>query len=396
MHDVVVVGAGPAGWAAAAACAEAGLDTALVAPDLEEPWAATYAAWRHEVAGVGLPDRVWRAGWDEVVVHGARRHVLARGYGVFANDVLQQWLWDRAADAGAAEAVAGATGVEHTSRSTRVLVGTGAIEGRVVLDATGAVARLLDQRPRTGAAQVAHGVVAQARVPPEVGSCVLMDWRAAGGPDGPPSFLYALDLGADGWLLEETSLAADPPVDRTLLAARLDARLAGLGVAVEQVHHEEHVHIPMGAPPPRVQRVVGIGAAGGLVHPATGYSVAASLRSAPALARAIADAIARRATPEAVAAAGWQALWPAGRRRSRALEGYGLGALLRFGQEDAQAFFDAFFDLDPEAWSGYLAGTLPPAEVASVMGRLFAAVPWGVRRRLAAGDPRELGRGLRR
>src|SRR4029079_18254070 len=70
VHDVVVVGAGPAGWATAAACAEAGLDTAVLAPDLDRPWTPTYGAWPDELTGLGLPDGVWRRRWSEVEVIG--------------------------------------------------------------------------------------------------------------------------------------------------------------------------------------------------------------------------------------------------------------------------------------------------------------------------------------
>jgi lycopene beta-cyclase len=212
---------------------------------------------------------------------------------------------------------------------------------------------------------------------------------------GEPTFLYALRLDDGGWLLEETSLAARPALPLSLLEDRLGARLDALGARLGPVRAVEHVHIPMGAGVPRPQRVVGFGAAGGLVHPATGYSVAASLRVAPALARAVADGLARRATPEAVAAAGWAAVWPSGRRRARALEDYGLGALLRLDQAGAQDFFDAFFSVEREQWAPYLAGTASPGEVSSLMRRVFAAAPWRVRTRLATGDVRRLAPGLR-
>jgi lycopene beta-cyclase len=186
-------------------------------------------------------------------------------------------------------------------------------------------------------------------------------------------------------------LARRAPVPADGLRARLEARLAARGVRVAEVVGTERVLIPMGvAPPPRHQRAIGFGVAGGLVHPATGYSVAASLRAAPRLAGALARALDRRATPAAVAEAGWDAVWPVARRRARALEDYGLSVLLHLGPEPTRRFFDAFFALPEGAWSGYLSGALSAAEVAGVMGRLYRSVPVGLRARLLAGDPRAL------
>ena len=45
-------------------------------------------------------------------------------------------------------------------------------------------------------------------------------------------------------------------------------------------------------------------------------------------------------------------------------------------------FFDAFFRLPTEAWSGYLAGTLSPAALGAVMTRLFRSLPFSLRWRL--------------
>ena len=47
-----------------------------------------------------------------------------------------------------------------------------------------------------------------------------------------------------------------------------------MGVNVGEVFEEEFCYIPMGGDLPRKgQRVVGIGAAGGLVHPSTGFQI---------------------------------------------------------------------------------------------------------------------------
>lgn len=51
------------------------------------------------------------------------------------------------------------------------------------------------------------------------------------------------------------------------------------------------------------------------VHPATGYSIARSLREAPGLAADLAAILAKDLTVGQTAEAAWHALWPAEKRR---------------------------------------------------------------------------------
>ena len=55
--DVLVVGAGPAGMALAAACAQLGMKVGLLDPNPERPWVATYGMWSPELP-VDLPASV--------------------------------------------------------------------------------------------------------------------------------------------------------------------------------------------------------------------------------------------------------------------------------------------------------------------------------------------------
>jgi lycopene beta-cyclase len=115
------------------------------------------------------------------------------------------------------------------------------------------------------------------------------------------------------------------------------------------------------------------------VHPATGYSVAASLRLAPTLAEAIAVG---RDTVDAV--------WTADRRRARALHEFGLDVLVGLDADATRSFFDAFFDQPVGVWRDYLRVDTTTRAVSGVMWRLFRSAPWPLRRRLMAGDPRRL------
>jgi lycopene beta-cyclase len=287
-------------------------------------------------------------------------------------------------------------GVQHFTWGSRLLTSIGGVDAGLVVDASGAssclTVRLVAQR--VPAVQAAWGLVARFDQPPgPPGACVLMDW--SGTDEDDPTFLYAMDLGDRTWLVEETSLARRPALAADTLRRRLDTRLRSSGAEPHDAIGHETVSILLDLPVPSGhQPVVAFGAAGGLVHPATGYSVAASLRAAPRLAAAVRAAVERRAGPAAAARAAWAAVWPGWRRRARALERYGLDALLRCRRREMQDFFETFFDEPPAARARYLAGEATPREVAALMGRVFADAPASVRRRLVAGDLRPLFRAL--
>ena len=148
---------------------------------------------------------------------------------------------------------------------------------------------------------------------------------------------------------------------------------------------EEQVRIPLGGPLPSVQAVAATGAAAGLVHPATGYSVAAGLQVAPRLAEAVRRSLDAGHEADRLAAAAWSAVWPPSRRRARRLEQVGLSRLLAMGPDEVRAFFDAFFALPVERWAPYLSGSGSTVELARAMTAVFSASPGDVRRRLARG-----------
>ena len=242
--------------------------------------------------------------------------------------------------------------------------------------------------------QTAYGVVIDGRPPTLAGEhAVLMDWTPPPGfEDRTPTFLYAVPLLHGRWLVEETSLARRGGVDFDELRARLVARLGHEVIARSE--HVEQVAIPMRpGVPSRNQLVVGFGAAGRYVHPATGYSVATSMRLAPLVAAAIAGSIEQPLLDRVEST--WKAIWPKPMRQVRAVHDYGLGSLLRLSAGDIGNFFDAFFDLPDSLWRQYLEIDCVPADARRVMTRVFRAVPWRVRRQLAAGNPFELARVVR-
>ncbi|HWM07072.1 MAG TPA: lycopene cyclase family protein, partial [Actinophytocola sp.] len=128
MVDVVVAGAGPAGWAVAGACARRGLRTALVAPRPLAPWPATYGMWLDEAAAlpVGAGYVVARA---RVAAGGSRW--LAREYAVLDNASTRGALGHPAV-----RVLAG-----RLDGGTVVLADGGTLTAPVVVDATGAARR---------------------------------------------------------------------------------------------------------------------------------------------------------------------------------------------------------------------------------------------------------------
>jgi lycopene beta-cyclase len=383
-HDLVIIGDGPAGLALGAAAVDVGLDVVVVGDD--RPWLATYGTWADDVPGF---EPAFAASSPIDVVTLDRRR-LGRAYATFDHTALRL-LIDRAP-----RHLGRMTSVQHHDDHATVVLADGErVRGRLVVDAAGA-------RVRPGAevaAQTAYGLVFDHR--PDVvdgDAAVLMDWRSPGARwRDDPTFLYVIPLGGGRWLVEETSLARARPMPHDELRARLASRLGDDLTA--QAEAVELVHIPMrSGVPDRSSLTIGFGAAARYVHPATGYSVAASLRAAPRVATAVRESLsAKTATsdPRSRHERVWEAVWPSSQRDARALHDYGLDALLRLPAADVQAFFDAFFALPEALWSSYLRVDTDASTVSRVMTQVFRSVPWSVRRRLATGSPLPLLRLLR-
>ncbi|MBK9180896.1 MAG: lycopene cyclase family protein [Acidimicrobiales bacterium] len=394
IDDVLVIGGGPAGLAAAAAVAETGLRVVLVAPPVPAglaAWPNTYGMWVDEVPPAWRPP--FEQQWAQAVVDLGERapRRLERGYGRVDREGFRAALVARAEAAGARLRAGRVLGAAHGPTGSTVRLADGSSEAAaVVVDASGHRPVLARRRPGRPAWQVAAGVVGRfARPPAEPDAVVLMDWRPAEpGPasrrDPDPTFLYAMDLGAGRWFVEETSLARRPALAVATCEERLRRRLEHRRAWPAEVEATERVLIPMGSGlPDPADPVVAFGGAASLVHPATGYQLGAALRAAPRLARAVADGLgAPGGGPATAARAAHRAVWPPAARRRRALHAYGLEALLGFDQARTVAFFTAFFDLPADRWFGYLTDGLTTAGLAATMAAVFGRVPPDVRRGL--------------
>ncbi|WP_408014616.1 lycopene cyclase family protein [Rhodococcus xishaensis] len=359
--DVAVVGLGPAGRALAHRSARAGLKVVGVDPNPDRPWASTYAAWVDELPG-WLGSGALRVTTPDPHVWAGRTRVLDRAYCVLDNSALLRRL-----DLDDVRVVPGVAAA--ISADTVELRDGTEIRAARVVDARG-------MRPDPALAeQTAFGLVLpDAVADPALGgaSCWFMDWRRDNGtaPGDPPSFLYAVPLGNGTVLVEETCLVGRPglPVDE--LRRRLEARLANRGVDLSPNLSEERVRFPVQAPRSRSDGFT-FGARAGLIHPATGYSVAASLGAADDVVRALTSG----QDPA-------KALWPRKARLVQSLREVGLSALLHLDPPHTAEFFDAFFSLPVERQRAYLSRRADAAGTMRTMWELFRTADPPIRRTL--------------
>ncbi|NKE58636.1 FAD-binding protein [Lentzea sp. PSKA42] len=327
MFDVLVIGGGPAGRALARACAQEGLETAIVDRHPQRVWTATYGAWADELP----PGTPTKAISTTVRAYAREEHLIPRTYVVLDNARLHE-LPDTV------------TVVQRPAPARYTFNATGARKGR--------------------AEQTAVGTVIES----DSTDTTLMDWRNG------DTFLYTVPLGDNRLLVEETCLAQRPGMPLSELRHRLHARFLPGGPLGElrpgrtPAETEERVRFPLDAP-----RAKGLafGASAGFTHPATGYSVAVSLALAPR----VAQAINAGEDPQRV-------IWSRKARIVHALRRLGLEALLRLDADETRDFFELFLQLPVELQRAYLSGREDVGGTVAAMTTLFRRAPWRLRTKL--------------
>ncbi|SEQ47171.1 lycopene beta-cyclase [Microlunatus flavus] len=359
-----MLGLGPAGRAAAHRLAATGVDVVAVDPHPARRWTPTYAAWADELPG-WLPDAVVATRTPGPRAWAGGEHRVDRTYVVLDTPALQ--------DALDLEGVAVVPGTVVDADAHRVGLADGTVlEADLVLDARGS-------RPQEGrAAQTAYGVVVETGRAAPAGGPWFMDWRddwrepGDTEPGAPPSFLYAVPLDDRTTLLEETCLVGRPALGLDELRRRLERRLAARGVVLRGDERVERVRFSVepdpDVPPPGRRRdgnrPVALGARAGLMHPATGYSVALALRVAEDLAQAVASG---RDV--------WSVLWSPRARQVQRLRATGLTTLLRLPPDGVERFFAAFFALPAARQRAYLSDRTDPAGTLSAMAQMARTLP---------------------
>lgn len=386
--DLLVLGAGPAGLSLAAKAAERGLRVRLMAPDLEARWEQSWGSWEDELGGLSVPvAQRWAAPTVRTPAGGER--VLGRRYARIDTPALQRQLQEAALEAGVTLQLGRAADLRHDARGAEVLDTDGRrTRATVVVDASGHQSPFVRREGQHAPGfQMAWGERVEVADHPWLpGEMVLMDVTPAGSDDPTedpaPSFLYAMPESRNVVFVEETSLVRRPPLSLEMLEYRLHARMRRMGVEVRRVLGVERCRITMGGGVPRTdQRVVGFGAAGAMVHPATGYMLASVLSAAPKLADALVQGL-DGGDPTRAARFAWRALWPARRLRSWELYQFGMDAICRMDAAELGSFLDAFYTLEQPTWAAFLSGTLSPDEVRRAMAGVFRHADGPLRRRL--------------
>ncbi|XP_042487609.1 lycopene beta cyclase, chloroplastic-like [Macadamia integrifolia] len=372
--DLAVVGGGPAGLAVAQQVSAAGLSVCSIDPSPKLIWPNNYGVWVDEFEAMDLLDCLGTT-WSGAVVFldEKTRKYLDRPYGRVNRKLLKWKMMQKCISNGVKFHQAKVIKVIHEESKSLLICNDGVtVQANIVLDATG-FSRCLVQydKPYNPGYQVAYGILAEVEEHPfDVDKMVFMDWRDSHLTNKEvlreknckiPTFLYAMPFSSKQIFLEETSLVARPGVPMEEIQERMVARLRHLGIKVKSIEEDERCVIPMGGPLPVLpQRVVGIGGTAGMVHPSTGYMVARTLAAAPVVANSIVQYLGseRRLSGDEMSAEVWKDLWPIERRRQREFFCFGMDVLLKLDLQGTRRFFDAFFNLEPHYWHGFLSSRL--------------------------------------
>ena len=413
--DVMVIGCGPAGMALACALAEEasrlgnGMKVGLLGPDV--PFVNTYGVWEDEFLDLGLShclDTVF----DDAVCHfgdGDQGAVtVGRRYAKVDLDALQDHLLQRCQDAGVRFREEIMEKVERSGEGGGAVVrcrGGEALGCDVAILASGAAtSQFLEYEedvPSAGA-QTAYGFEVEVDAYPfDEKKMHFMDfrrhhtgvWRGKalhpgmtralteegswGTKTEVPSFLYAMPLEGGRAFFQETCLVAKDAVPFDVLRRRLETRLESLGVRVKAVLDEEWSYIPVGGPLPNADNeTLAFGATANMIHPASGYSVARSLKAAPEFAKDVMAAYGEgRSWTSSSSRLVWDGLWSAERRKCAAFHTFGMELLALMDVRSINDFFLAFFSLPEGLWKGFLSSSLNSNQLLLFALSMFAVAP---------------------
>ena len=366
--------------------------------------------WLDEFEELGLTDCLLHKYDDALVWFNDRDPAagigLNRAYGQVCRRRLREKLLARCKAAGVRYAPGLVDQLKHgDAEKCELSVVSGAIKrdggddvsfnmsAKVVVCGTGHNRDMLQYEDGPGPGwQTAYGIeVKMPGHPFEVNKAVFMDFRQSDPEleDGSvesgvwrvPSFLYVLPVDENTVFVEETCLVARVQVPFDELKRRLYRRLSrmGLNVTQDQILEEEASWIPLGGTPPTSpQRTLAYGAAAGLVHPASGYSIVNSLRRAPAFADAVVSGLKAGGSAEA-ATRGWDVLWGDEPRRQVGFYQFGMELLMSLRIEQMRNFFGTFFALPKELSAGFLGNNLTSVQLLQFALTVFFQGNWELR-----------------
>lgn len=377
--DVIIIGTGPAGLRLAEQVSRYGIKVCCVDPSPLSLWPNNYGVWVDELESLNLEnclDNVWPM--TCVYIDEYHTKYLDRPYGRVNRNKLKTELMQRCLINGVKFHKSKVWNIAHQEFESMLSCDDGnEIKASLVVDASGFATSFIEyDKPKNHGYQIAHGILAEVESHPfDLDKMVLMDWRDTHLRNEPymrasnsrfPTFLYAMPFDTNFIFLEETSLVSRPVLPYKQVKARMVARLRHLGVRVKRVIEDEKCLIPMGGPLPRIpQAVMAIGGSSGVVHPSTGYVMARTLSLATVLADSIAESLGstRMVRGRPLYHKVWNGLWPVEKRCEREFYSFGMETLLKLDLNGTRKFFDAFFDLDPHYWHGFLSSRLSLREL---------------------------------
>ncbi|KAG8371154.1 hypothetical protein BUALT_Bualt13G0057200 [Buddleja alternifolia] len=385
--DVIIIGTGPAGLRLAEQVSKNGIKVCCIDPSPLSMWPNNYGVWVDEFESLGLEDcldKIWPMACVHVNDH--KTKYLGRAYGRVSRKELKLNLLSKCVANSVKFHKAKAWKIEHEEFESFIACDDGTeFKASLIVDASGFTSSFIEyDKPRNDGFQIAHGILAEVDDHPfDLDKVVLMDFRDSHLGNEPylrarnsrfPTFLYAMPFDSNLVFLEETSLVSRPVLSYMEVKKRMVARLRHLGIRVRAIIEDEKCLIPMGGPLPRIpQNVMAMGGNSGIVHPATGYTVARAMALAPILAESIIECLGStrmiRGTPLYHKA--WNGLWPLERRCTREFYRFGMETLLKLDLDGTRSFFNAFFDLDPHYWQGFLSSRLSLGELFMLGFSLF-------------------------
>ncbi|GAU22369.1 hypothetical protein TSUD_106980 [Trifolium subterraneum] len=390
--DVIIIGAGPAGIRLAEQVSLYGIKVCCVDPNPQSIWPNNYGVWSDEFEDLGLEDcldKTWSMA--SIYIDDNNTKYLDRSYGRVSRKKLKEKLVKSCVFNGVRFHKAKVWEIKHHEFESIVVCDDGTnLKGSLVVDASGFGSNFIDRddhtlRKRNYGCQIAHGVLVEVDSHPyDLDKMVLMDWRDShlgnepylrDGNSKVPTFMYAMPFSSNLIFLEETSLVSRPVLSYTELKKRMVARLRYLGINVKRVLEDEKCLIPMGGPLPRTpQNVMPFGGNSGVVHPSTGYMVARTMALAPIIAFSINECLGstRMIRGKNLYANVWNSLWPMERRFARECYTFGMETLLKLDLNGTRNFFDAFFDLKPYYWQGFLSSRLSLKDLLLLSLSMFA------------------------
>lgn len=385
--DVIIIGTGPAGLRLAEQVSRYGIKVCCVDPSPLSVWPNNYGVWVDEFESLKLEDCLDKT-WPMACVYldENKTKYLDRPYGRVSRKKLKTKLMEGCVSNGVKFHEAKVWKIEHQEFESFIMCDDGnELKASLIVDASGFASSFIEyDKKRNHGYQIAHGILAEVEEHPfDLDKMVLMDWRDTHLGNEPylrvknsrfPTFLYAMPFDSNLVFLEETSLVSRPVLSYKEVKSRMVARLRHLGIRVKRVLEDEKCLIPMGGPLPKLpQSVMAIGGTSGVVHPSTGYMVARSMALAPVLADAIAECLGstRMIRGQPLYHRAWNGLWPIERRCRREFYSFGMETLLKLDLDGTRRFFDAFFNLDPYQWQGFLSSRLSLQELLLLSLSLF-------------------------